>query len=86
MQNGKINNRELRERVVQAVRDAGQPVAVDYIAQLLDLSWVTSRAILMELALAGKLIPLKTTKSWVFSAPGQVVIQTHSFLERNLSR
>jgi hypothetical protein len=69
MASGKINDSNLRHRIVQTVTDAKRPVSVEYIAKLLGLSWVTAKAILFDLSLTGELGAIKTTKSWIFTLP-----------------
>ncbi len=73
MSPGKINNSDLRNRIVKTVRDAKQPVSVEYIAKLLGLSWVTAKAILFDLSLTGELGAIKTTRSWIFTPPRTLV-------------
>ena len=54
------------ERILSAVREAGMPVSIDYVATNVGLNWPSTRAVLMQLSLEGRLNAVKTTKSWVF--------------------
>jgi hypothetical protein len=55
-----------------------EPVTIDYIAVELHVAWDTARALLLTLTLYGKIVGMKTMKSWVFmpkekAAPPQVL-------------
>jgi hypothetical protein len=62
----KFNNRELEAEIITAIKEAEIPVAIDYVAQKFELAWGTARAILLDLALRGKIRAQKTTKSFIF--------------------
>ena len=61
-----FENPKVINRVIQALDDAGIPASVDYIANVLGMNWASTRAILFQLSLEGKLKAVKTTKSWIF--------------------
>ena len=42
------------------------PLSIEYVARHLEVGWGTARAMLLELALEGKIACQKTTKSWIF--------------------
>jgi len=42
------------------------PLSIEYVARHLNVGWGTARAMLLELALDGKIACQKTTKSWIF--------------------
>lgn len=54
-------------RLLKLLEEAQRPVSVDYVAYNLGISWVTAKALLLELVLEGKIEGIKTTKSWIFS-------------------
>jgi len=54
-----------------------RPVSVEYVAVHLNIGWGTARAILLELALSGKVVGQKTTKSWIFWIPEGEDIRTN---------
>ena len=57
------------KKVVSVLREAKVPASTDYVAHGADLTWATARAVLLDLALIGKVKATKTTKSWVFELP-----------------
>lgn len=48
------------------VKKADKPVSIQKIADELDISWGAARAMLLSLALEGKIKGLKTDRGWVF--------------------
>ncbi len=73
----KVSVTELRDRVLQIVGDAGQPIAVDVVAESIGIGWGTARAILLELALHNQITALKTSKGWVFLPRSQKLVEVH---------
>jgi predicted DNA-binding transcriptional regulator len=71
----RVSNPEVEDQVLKILED-GQAVSIDYIAWNLGLQWVTARALLMSMALEGKIQARKTTKSWVFYLEKPAVIST----------
>lgn len=63
----KFNNPDIEKKVLNILREANMPASVDYVANHLKISWGTARAILLDLALEGKIRAEKTTKSLIFS-------------------
>jgi predicted Rossmann fold nucleotide-binding protein DprA/Smf involved in DNA uptake len=62
-----LKNHELVNLTVQVIEEtAPEPASVDYVSKRLPLSWGTTRALLMQLALEGKLQAIKTTSGWIF--------------------
>lgn len=51
---------------MKLVNEAMEPVTVDYIAVELHVAWDTARALLLTLTLYGKIVGMKTMKSWIF--------------------
>ena len=62
----KFNNHKLEEEIVEYMEKTEIPVSVEFIAQHFDLAWGTARAILLDLALRGRVKVQKTTKSLIF--------------------
>ncbi len=65
---GKVNDPALREEVVRLVQETGQPVTIDFVAKRLRLSWVTGKALLLDLSLSRQLSAVRTTSGWVFTS------------------
>jgi len=67
-----VNNEKYEQQVLKLLNETRAPVSIDFVRFNLKIHWVTARALLMEMALEGKLQAQKTTKSWVFFlAPSQ---------------
>jgi len=64
----KVGSEKLRRKALRAIGEAKVPVTIDYVADRLSISWSTARAILLELALSGRIVAEKTLKSWIFRA------------------
>lgn len=47
------------------------PVSIEFVAQELGIGWGTARAILLNLAIQGRIAMQKTTKSLIFSTNEQ---------------
>jgi predicted ArsR family transcriptional regulator len=69
--NSKVSDERLRQKAIDIV-SVGMPVSIDYVAHRLGVGWNTAKAILLELALAGKLEAEKTTKSWIFRTKPEI--------------
>ena len=74
----KMREKRLRlmNRALEIVEQAGKPVSMDYVAHNLGVSWHVARALLLELAIKGRLKVIETTRGYVFmkagSAPEQL--------------
>lgn len=64
----KFGNPDIQKNVVDLLRETKIPVSVEFVAQKLNIGWGTARAILLNLAVQGKIRVQKTTKSMIFSA------------------
>jgi membrane protein required for beta-lactamase induction len=64
--NSIVNNPKLESDLISLLKKEKRPVSIDYVRHNLDLSWGTARALLLSLALLGKINSMKTTKSWIF--------------------
>jgi len=62
----KFNNPELEEKLIKLLKDIEIPSSIDYVAQHFNLAWGTARAILLNLAVNGRIQTQKTTKSLIF--------------------
>lgn len=62
----KFNNPELEEQIVDLLEETSIPCSIDYVAHNFNLAWGTARAILLDLAVRGKVKTQKTTKSLIF--------------------
>ena len=62
--------KDLREEIRRFIKQQKQPFSVNDVAKEFNISWTTSRAILLELALEGEVKVMKTTKSYVFIPKG----------------
>ena len=61
-----FNDKKLESEIVEFVKKTEIPCSIDYIAQHFKLAWGTARAILLNLAVLGKINAQKTTKSLIF--------------------
>lgn len=52
--------------ILEIINTTTEAVSIDFVAYRVRLNWQTVRVILLELALDGKIIAEKTTKSWIF--------------------
>ena len=59
----KIGNPKVEAKVESIIKKANKLVTVEYVAKALDISWVTARAVLYDMALRGKVKVVKTTSS-----------------------
>ena len=66
----KFNNPEVESQILDLLYEAKIPVSIDYVANHLEIAWGTARAILLDMALEGKIKAEKTTKSLIFSLSG----------------
>lgn len=58
---------EYYELVLQLINQATMPLDTEFIRKTLEIpNWTTANRILLELALEGKIIAEKTSKSWIF--------------------
>ena len=62
----KVNDPTIEEKVTNILKEAENPVSIDYVRYHLGLNWSTARAVLLSLALEGKICSQKTSKSWIF--------------------
>ena len=62
-----VDTPEIEEKAMNAIKEAGMPVSIDYIAHNTGLAWHQARGLLFKLTAEGKVTMLNTTKSWVFS-------------------
>ena len=62
----KVNNPTIEAKVTSILNEAENPVSIDYVRHHLELNWSTTRALLLSLALEGKIQSMKTSKSWIF--------------------
>ncbi len=63
----KFGNPVIQESVIKLLKETGMPVSVDFVARKLGVGWGTARAILLDLAVQGRIRMVKTTKSLIFS-------------------
>jgi hypothetical protein len=59
----KIGNPKIEANVESILQNANKLVTVDFVAKALKISWVTTRAILYEMALNGRVKIVKTTNN-----------------------
>lgn len=63
--------RKYRVRVLKVLHNAELPVDVENVRIRAKIgNWMTAKAVLLELALDGLVLPEKTSKSWVFRLRG----------------
>lgn len=56
-----------KEKALKAVRNSPIPIDTENVRVKAGIkSWVTSKAVLLELLCEGKICGQKTTKSWIF--------------------
>ena len=63
----KFDNPDIQNHVVDLMAETDMPVSVEFVAQSLSMGWGTARAILLNLAVQGRIKVEKTTKSLIFS-------------------
>jgi len=56
----------VKERVREVLQEASDPVSIDYVRYHANTTWAIAKASLLELLIEGKIVGLKTSKSWVF--------------------
>lgn len=64
----KFDTPKLENEVVEILKKAEIPVSIDYVSHHTHVGWDTARAVLLSLALQGRIKSQKTTKSYVFSS------------------
>lgn len=57
---------EIETKVIKVLSEAENVSSIDYVRYNLDMNWGTTRALLLSMALQGKIKSMKTSKSWVF--------------------
>jgi hypothetical protein len=62
----KINAKDFESRVLELVNNASEAITIDFVSRELGISWDTGRALCLGLAVRGKIVALKTMKSWIF--------------------
>ena len=65
-----LKREKLKNEIREYIRTLGIPFSVRDIEKKFQISWVTARDILLELALEGEIEVIKTTKSYVFLRRG----------------
>jgi len=61
--------RQYRSRILEIVQQAELPLSVnDVRTKAKIVNWESTKALLLELALEGKIKGLRTSRGWVFSA------------------
>lgn len=73
----KFNNPEVEKQILDLLEETLIPCSVDYVAQHFDLAWGTARAILLDLAVRGKIKTQKTTKSLIFWIEKKKEVPSH---------
>jgi DNA-binding IclR family transcriptional regulator len=61
-----ISDSEIQNHLLELLKKTPMPVSIEFVAHHLNVGWGTARALLLELALSGKVASQKTTKSWIF--------------------
>ena len=62
----KVNDPSTETKVINIISKSENPVSIDYVRHHSGLNWSTARAVLLSLALEGKIGSQKTSKSWIF--------------------
>jgi len=62
----KFNNPKLEQEIIDLLEETPIPCSIEFVAQHFNLAWGTARAILLDLAVRGKIKTQKTTKSLIF--------------------
>ena len=62
-----FEDEETISKILELVSKSIEPVTIDYIAKETELTWSTSRALLLMLSTEGKIHGQKTKNSWIFS-------------------
>jgi len=65
----KFDNKKVEAQVIELLERTPTAVSIDYVAHHLEMSWSTSRGLLLNMALKGLVEAEKTTKSLIFRLP-----------------
>ena len=68
MMTTKFNDPEIEKNLKKILAETKNPVSIDYVRYHLKINWGTARALLLTMALEGKIQSQKTTKSYIFWA------------------
>lgn len=60
---------EYEQKVVNVIRKIGKPCNVGFIAKELEIGFMTTKALLLEMALQGKLLQISTSQGKFFTLP-----------------
>ena len=59
-----------REEILNVIQKADRPLSIENVRTRVGIKiWETAKALLLELLVEGKILGLKTGKSWVFGRP-----------------
>jgi hypothetical protein len=59
-----------KECLLKTLREANEPLAIETLRVISGIKcWETAKALLLELVMEGKVVGLKTSKSWIFGMP-----------------
>jgi hypothetical protein len=61
-----FNNKELKTKIVEFIRETGIPCSIDFVAQKFRIGWGTTRAILLNLIIEERITAQKTTNGLLF--------------------
>lgn len=71
----RVNQSSIELQTIELLKASRTPCSISYIARQLDVAWVTARALLLTLAIEGKIKWQKTMNGTIFSidsAPASV--------------
>jgi predicted Rossmann fold nucleotide-binding protein DprA/Smf involved in DNA uptake len=61
-----MSHEDLKRKAVTAVNQANKAVTADFISYKTGLAWASTKALLLEAALEGKIKALETSRGYVF--------------------
>lgn len=62
----RLNNSTIEQQAIDLLANSNQPCSINYIANHLNIAWVTAQALLLKLVIGGKVIIQETTTGMVF--------------------
>jgi hypothetical protein len=65
----KFGNEKVEAKIVELLERTPTAVSIDYVRYHLNISWSTTRALLLNMVIKGKVEAEKTTKSLIFRLP-----------------
>jgi response regulator of citrate/malate metabolism len=69
----RFDDKTTEATIIELLKKTPMAVSTDYVAHHTNMSWATSRAVLLNMALKRKIQAEKTTKSMIFRLPNKEI-------------